>query len=244
MSTLFITYLLVLSLFSNIHADELKFVSVNFPPYTYETPTGGAGAMYDVVKEIAKRLNQPADIRFIPWSRARYETENNPNLAIIPLARTPERENSYTWIIHILDDPYVLVALKNSKFDITNLVTAKKLTIGVLAGSAAEPLLKKNGFKYIEPASADIQNVKKLKLGRIDAWMVPLSVHGQYKLEGGLGAEDLKIGISLTILHEYLGGSKSLNQETVKKWQNEFNKMKRDGSYAAIMKKYGMAPLQ
>lgn len=237
-------WLIIIALFFDmtLAVAKLRFVSVDFPPYTYQTPTGGAGAMYDVVKEIGKRLGQPADIHFVPWARARLETENNPNMGIIPLARTPEREDKYKWIIHILDDPYVLVALKDSKFNIADLEAAKKLNVGVLAGSAAEPLLQRLGFQHVEAASTDVQNVTKLKLGRLDAWVAPYSCRGQYR-EGGLGNEDLRTGAVLTMLHEYLGGSKTLDDALVNKWRQEFNKMKKDGSYAAIMKKYDIKPL-
>lgn len=226
-----------------LSAAELRFVSVDFPPYTYQTPTGGAGAIHDVVVEIAKRLGKPASIEFVPWARARFDAENNPDTLILPLARTPEREEKYTWLIHVLDDPYVFITLKNSKFDISSLEAAKHLKIGILSGSVADSFLRKLGFTNLEPASTDIQNVKKLKLGRIDAWVAPFGCRGQYEKESGLGLGDIRAGVELTILHEYLGASKSLDPTTVKKWLEAFAAMKRDGSYVAIMKKYDFKPL-
>ncbi len=238
-----VTFLILIITTPLAFAEELKFVSVDFPPYSFQTPSGGKGAMYEVVQEIAKRLGQSAEIDFIPWARARFKVENNKGIAIIPLARTPDREEKYTWVIHILDDPYVLVTLKNSKVDITTLTTSKNLKIGVLTGSVGDTLLKKLGFTNLEQASTDIQNVKKLKLGRIDAWATAYSCRGQYKKEADLDLNEVRTGAELTIVHEYLGASKSLDQTVVKKWQNEFNKMKKDGSYLAIMKKYNQKPL-
>ncbi len=233
----------IVSLLHSVHANEVKFLSVDFPPYTYQTPTGGAGAIYDVVYEISKRLGAPAKIEFVPWARARFEAENNSNVALIPLARTKEREEKYSWVVHVLDDPYVLVTLKNSKVNISNLAEAKKLKVGFLASSVAEPLLKEMGFTNAEVATTDIQNVKKLKLGRIDAWVSPFSCRGKYFKEGGLGVNDVRVGLELTILHEYLGASKDLNPKIIKKWQQTFSEMKKDGTYKAIMKKYELNPL-
>lgn len=224
-------------------ASELKFVSAEFPPFTFTQNNKGTGAMYEVVQELARRLGQSTKIEFIPWARARIEAEGSDNIGIIPLARTPERENKYTWLIHVLDDPYVLVTKKDSKIDISNMDNAKKLTIGILAGSAAEPLLKGLGFLNINPATTDIQNVKKLSLGRIDAWASPSSCIGQYKEIAGLGAEDMRKGVVISILHEYIGASKTLDQETQKKWKDAFLKMKADGTYSKIMKKYNLEPL-
>lgn len=239
--------ILFLSLFLNSsasYAAELRFVSVDFPPYTYQTPTGGAGVMYDVVLEISKRVGKPAMIEFVPWARARFDAENNSNVLILPLARTPEREEKYTWLIHVLDDPYVLITLKNSKHDISTIQAAKDLKIGILSGSVADHLLRTLGFTNLEPATTDIQNIKKLKLGRIDAWVAPYGCRGQYEKEGCLGLKDLRAGVQLSMLEEYLGASKSLDPVIVKKWQDAFASMKQDGSYQAIMKKYDFRPLK
>ena len=96
-------------------AAELHIVSADFDPYTYATATGGSGAMYEVVQELAKRLGQSPQIEFLPWSRAQVKAQENPNIGILPTARVPERESKYAWIIEILDDPYVFISKKNSK---------------------------------------------------------------------------------------------------------------------------------
>jgi polar amino acid transport system substrate-binding protein len=199
--------------------------------------------MYDVVNEIIKRIGYKNKIEFIPWPRARFEAENNSDIVILPLARTKDREKKYTWLLHVLDDPYVIVALKDSKVDISTLKSAKKFKIGILSSSVAENLLKELGFTNLEFTSSDVQNVKKLKLGRIDAWVAPLSCINQYRLETGIGKESMKVGVELTKLKEYVGASKTLDKSVVKKWEKTFEMMKKDGTYDAIMKKYGMNPL-
>lgn len=239
--------LILLCLFStfsmNGMSEELKFYSANFPPYTFQNEQGTGGAIYDVVKEIIKRIGYKNKIEFIPWPRARFEAENNSDIVILPLARTMDREEKYTWLLHVLDDPYVIVALKDSKVDISRLESAKKLKIGILSSSVAENLLKQLGFENLEFTSSDVQNVKKLKLGRIDAWVAPLSCIDQYRLEAGIGRESMKVGVELTKLKEYVGASKTLDKRIVKKWTKTFEMMKKDGTYYAIMKKYGMNPL-
>ncbi len=241
----FLQMSLCLLLFSQTAmSGELKFFSANFPPYTYPTEKGGAGAIHDVVLEIIKRNQYKNKIEFIPWARARFEAENNPDIVLIPLARTKEREEKYTWLLHVLDDPYVIVALKESKVDISTLESSKKLKIGILTGSVADALLRELGFTNLEVASNDVQNVKKLKLGRIDAWVAPLSGLSQYKKDADMDRKDMRVGAELTVLREYVGASKALDKEQVLRWQKTFAEMKKDGSYQAIMKKYGLTPLK
>lgn len=239
--------ILILSFFfasSFTQAAELKLFSIDFPPYTYQTPNGGAGVMYEVVQELAKRVGQTTQVEFMPWARARLETEKISNGGVFPLARTTEREKNYSWVAHILDDPYVFFAMKSSKVNISSIAAAKKIRVGTLKGSVAELELKKLGFSQTESVAHDVQNVKKLKQGRIDVWVAPLSSKNQYKEKADLSADELKTGAELLILHEYLGASKSLDAQTLQKWQKAFTSMKEDGSYAAIMKKYGFTPLK
>ncbi|MDD4974584.1 MAG: transporter substrate-binding domain-containing protein, partial [Bacteriovorax sp.] len=116
--------------------------------------------------------------------------------------------------------------------------------IGVFRGSLAETLLKQWGFKNVESCTTDAQCVKMLKFRRLDAWVAPLSFKSRYKEKGGLGDDELRAGATLLILHEYLAGSKTLDSDTVHKWQKAFEAMKQDGSYVRIMKKYGLKPLR
>ncbi len=228
-------------------AAELRLVSADFDPYTYVTSAqgGGAGVMYEIVQELAKRVGQSTKIDFLPWARAQSEAKEKPNVGIFPLARVQERESNYVWLVPILDDPYVLFAKKSSKVDISSIEAAKHLRVGTFRGSLAETVvLPKLGFDHFESVTSDAQNVKMLKIDRIDAWVAPLSFRDRYKIKGGLAGDDLKVGATLVVLHEYLGASKSLDAGTIQKWQKAFEAMKRDGSYSTIMKKHGFEPLK
>lgn len=235
---------LTLTIINQGAAGELKFFSADFPPYTYPVGKEGAGAIHDITKEMIQRLGYKNKIEFIPWARARFEAENNPDIVLLPLARTKEREDKYTWLLHVLDDPYVLVTLKNSQVNISSIESSRHLKIGILTSSVADNLLRELGYTNIIPASTDVQNVKKLKLGRIDAWVAPLSCIGQYKKEAELGKEDMRVGATLTILKEYVGASKKLDKKIAAQWAKTFEEMKKDGTYQVIMKKYGMTPLR
>lgn len=227
-----------------VSATELKIVSADFDPYTYATPHGGTGVIYEIVQELARRVGQSPHIEFLPWARAQLKAQSTPNIGILPLARVPERESKYVWIIRILEDPYVFFAKKNTKFDISSIEAARNLRIGTFRGSLAEVLLRKEGFKNFKSVDSDVQNVKMLKLNRIDVWVAPLSFKNRYKEKGGLGEDELRVGATVVMLQEYFAASKSLDAETIQKWQKAFQSMKQDGSYALIMKKYGFQPLK
>lgn len=242
-----IAKILILSLsllLGTAHAAELRIVSADFDPYSYQTSSGGSGVMHEIVQKLAEHVGQSPEIEFLPWARAQTEAQTKPFIGIMPLARVPEREEKYTWLLHILDDPYVLFAKKDSKVDISSIEAAKNLRIGTFRGSLAEILLPKMGFNNFKSVNTDAQNARMLKADRIDAWVAPLSFRNKYESKGGLPGHELKVGATLVILHEYLATSKSVDPETVRKWQKAFESMKNDGSYRAIMKKHGFEPLK
>jgi len=235
----------ILLVFSMARARELTvIVSADFDPYTYSTMEGGSGAMFEVAQELSKRVGQKFNVQFVPWARAQMMAKTESNIGILPLARVPEREADYTWLVEILREPYVFFTLKDSKVDISTVEAARNLRIGTFAGSLSELLLRQRGFKNFKSVTTDAQNVRMLKSGHIDVWVAPLSFKSRYKEKGGLGEDELRVGATLVLLHEYLAASKNLDAETIKKWQEAFKSMKRDGSYADIMKKYGFVPLK
>lgn len=229
---------------NSANANPLRIVSADFDPYSYAVGNGGAGAMYEIVQELAHRVGQSKKIEFMPWARAQAEVQANPDMGILPLARVPERETLYTWLVPVLDDPYVFFAKKNSKVNISTIAAAKHLRIGTFAGSLAEVLLRKLGFDNFQSVTTDVQNVQMLKLDRIDVWVAPLSFKNRYKLKGGLGGDELRVGATIVVLHEYFAASKSLGLKATTKWREAFESMKKDGSYQAIMKKYDLLPLK
>lgn len=227
----------------SLQAEEIKLYAAHFPPYTIEVGNKKSGAVFDIANEIIKRLELKTQIDFIPWPRARFEAETKKNVIIMPLARTPEREEHYTWLIHVLDDPYVILAHKYSTIDISSIEATKNLRIGILKGSVADSMLRRMGYTNLDISSNDLQNVRKLNLKRLDAWVAPLSAIDQYKDQVGIGKDDLRVGYEFTQLKEYIGASKEFDKNMAQKWIKAFEKMKKDGSYQAIMKKYGMNPL-
>ncbi len=237
--------LLMIWLTFNSYGADIKILVGDIPPYSKKNPGGsGSGVVYDIVQELSKRMGQQQKLEFVPWVRAQVEVEKNQNMGIAPLARIKSRENKYRWLIHILDDPYVLFVLKDSKIDISSIEKANQLSIGILRGSVGEYELEELGFKNIQRINDESQNIKMLKHGRIDAWAAPLSYMIRFNEEDDLPKKEIKVGMTLMILHEYLVFSKDIDDKTAIQWQKAFDSMRNDGSYASIMRKYNFDPLK
>ncbi|MDO6528040.1 transporter substrate-binding domain-containing protein [Motilimonas sp. 1_MG-2023] len=84
--------LLTIFLASTSFAQKLDLVTLQYPPYQYESAGEVKGIAVDIVKEAFGRLGIQAEIRVLPWSRAIRYIEQGQADAIFTAFKTPERE--------------------------------------------------------------------------------------------------------------------------------------------------------
>ena len=174
---------------------ELRLITAELPPYTFQVPPAtvsefpgpGQGLVQEVVEEMARRVGHSGTIEYMPWARAQQIAMTEPNVGILSLTRSPEREDKYRWLAKIVTDDLVLVG--GQGVDVSSLDKVKSRPTGVLLRSGAEALLREKGFTRVEPAPEEWLNAKKLKERRIDAWLAPrlMVIYAMQEVQGDLG---------------------------------------------------------
>ncbi len=226
------------------HAAELRLLAAELPPYTFRVPSAsisefpgpGRGVVFEVVAAMAKRAGHDGSIEFMPWRQAQQLAMTEPDIGILALTRSPEREDSYRWIAKILTDDLVLAGGRG--VDVSSLEKVKDRPTGVLLRSGAEALLQGEGFTRIEPAPEEWMNARKLRARRIDAWLAPrLMVLYAWREVGG-DPSNLDIGAIVRRSEIWFAGSKSLPDAEVQKWQKAFAEIRADGTYERILAEY------
>jgi ABC-type amino acid transport substrate-binding protein len=98
---------------------------------------------------------------------------------------------------------------------------------------------KQAGLPYVEESNDDLTNARKLKLGRIGAWITTdLMARGVYR-EAGFDPAELKYGPDLgPVKISYVAASRDFPKEIANRIANAINQMRADGSYQAIVKRY------
>ena len=225
-------------------AAELRLITAELPPYTFQVPPAtvaefpgpGQGLVQEVVAEMARRVGHSGTIEYMPWARAQQIAMTEPNVGILSLTRSPEREDKYRWLAKIVSDDLVLVG--GQGVDASSLDKVKNRPTGVLLRSGAETLLRESGFTRIEPAPEEWLNAKKMKERRIDAWLAPrlMVIYATQEVQGDLAV--LNIGEIVRASDIYLAASKSLPDAEAEKWEKAFASMQADGSYEKILQKY------
>ena len=214
----------------------ITVVASEFPPLTSNAGGQPGGVVLEVVREAGKRAGIPLEFSFLPWQRAQMEVQARKDVLIIPFTRTPGREAQYQWIAPVLEFHTVLVTLAPPPATIEE---ARKLVVGYVRGTSFKDEAEHAGFPYVEETDEDVTNAKKLKLGRIGAWITTdLMANGVYR-QAGFDPAELKYGPNLgPVKVSWVAASHEFPNETARRLSNAIDQMRADGSYQAIVKRY------
>ena len=231
------------------HAQPLRLLAAELPPYTYQVPSAsvseqpgpGHGVIHDLVAEAARRVGHPGRIEYLPWYRAQEIAQSEPNIGILALTRSPERQDKYRWLLHLLDDDLVLVG--SPGVDVSDLSKVRDRPVGVLQRSGAEALVRSLGFTKISPQPEEWMNAKRMKDRTIDAWVAPraMVVHAVREVRGNLDV--LQFGQVIRQSELWLAASKSLSDDQAKPWQDAWAAMQADGTAERIIRRSRNPPV-
>lgn len=158
--------------------EDMKFVTEEYPPFSYLEEGVPSGLSVELLSTALERNGidlEAENISLMAWTDAYNTAINRKNTCLFSTARTPERENSFTWVGPIIQCPIVYFAvnnaLKTTKPDNKKLrVVAIKDDIGIhVAKEAGVP--EENIFQVVTVQDA----VKRLVDGTSDVW-----VYAQY----------------------------------------------------------------
>ena len=231
------------SLIPTVLAAELRLLAAELPPFTYHQPPPTVseigeprGVVYQVVREMARRIGHSGTIEFVGWTYAQELAKAGPNIGILALTRSPEREPLYNWMVEVVTDDLVLVG--GTGVDVSTLDSVKDRPTGVLRTSGAEALLREHQFSRIEPASEEWVNAMKLRDRRIDAWLAPrLMVLFGWREIGG-DASVLNIGQIVRPSPIYFAASRDIPETEAERWREAFAQVRADGTYDRILSYY------
>ena len=225
-------------------AAELRLITAELPPYTFQMPPAtvaefpgpGQGLVQEVVAEMARRVGHSGTIEYMPWARAQQIAMTEPNIGILSLTRSPEREDKYRWLVKIVTDDLVWSAGRAW----TSRASTRRRTAPPACCCARAPkrCCAKRASRASSPRPRSGSTRRRLKERRIDAWLAPrlMVIYAMQEVQGDLGT--LNMGEIVRASDIYLAASKSLPDSEAAKWEQAFESMKADGSYDRIVQKY------
>jgi polar amino acid transport system substrate-binding protein len=235
-------------MFCALYSQMLNIVTEEYPPYNYTQNGKVTGVSTEVVEAVLEVSGLKGKIAVYPWKRAYVMAENDPNTLIYSMGRTPEREAKFKWVGVVAPYDVYLFSLNSRKdIHIKTLDDAKKYKSGTTQNDAREQYLIKKGFKvgdHIDNSATNAQNLEKLLINRIDLWPIAELVAKQMVKDKGMDPDKtLAKSFHITDLSSdglYMAFSLSTSDEVVKKFKDGLAKIKKDGTYQRILKKYNI----
>lgn len=225
-------------------SEEFKFVCSEFGPYEYTNSNGKlTGFSLELLRAILKEVKVKDNIKIYPWSRVYQMVQKEKNVLAFTMTRNKEREKMFKWVGPIAPRNVYLWQLKSRKdVKIKKINDAKKYKIGTESNSASELDLIRRGFKKgknIEPVHSMKLNYRKLFRKRID-FLCDLELSVVYGLKKeGLNPKKIKKSVLLSSgLKYYYAFNKNTPDYIVKEFNRALQKLKKNGTYDRIKRKY------
>ncbi|WP_296271811.1 substrate-binding periplasmic protein [Pseudomonas sp. UBA6323] len=225
-------------------ADEpVRLYMPDAPPLAMNHYAGGHGMVGDVVLAALARIGELSHIVAEPWPRAQVSVARGSDMLIIPLSRTPEREELYTWITPIMKLERAFFTLDGP---VQSFAEARQRyrRIGVGMGTAQVGILQREGFsdEQIVQLKLGENPAHLLVLGRIDAWFTGVP-EALYIWEGSeYRKRNLRSSPPLTSTDIYLGCSRQCDAQLVERLRTAIKELELDGVSLRLRQAY--LPLQ
>jgi len=227
----------------NSNATELKIVAEDYPPFEYEENGKIKGFTVEVIQTLLSKIGLQGKFHIWSWARAEKTALEESNVLIHTLTRSEKRENQYKWVGPIAPRELYFFKLKQRKdIQINVLDAAKSYNAGTVNGQSGTRYLMAKGFvegENIFSVARDLQNVRKLYLGRIDLiCMIEPVFYSRIKK---LGLDRGKVEKAFLIdgsREYYMAFSKQTSDEIVNQFRKALDTIKQDGTFQKIKAKY------
>ncbi len=164
-----------LAMASPARAETLRILTEEFPPYNYTENGRITGFSTEVVQAVLKEIKLQGEFQSMPWARAYETAQNAEGVLIYSIGRNPLREKLFKWVGVIAPTQYYLYSLPQRKLTLQQLDQAKAFQIGTVNEDVGEQFLIAKGFIKGQNLQSSVKyelNYEKLKLGRVDLWIM------------------------------------------------------------------------
>ena len=160
-------------------AEDVKLATLDWPPYTSSTLPEN-GMVSKILQDAVRQSGHHLSFGFFPWVRAMRTGRDNPDyVGYFPAYWTPERAQTCNFSEPIGIGQVGLVQRRDNPVRWAELQDLASLTIGVTAGysnGSSFDALVSAGTLRVQPAPADVDNIRMVARGRIPAAVVERSV--------------------------------------------------------------------
>jgi len=218
-----------------------RLVAGELPPFAVEHGELAPGALGELAEAMSQRMGSPARVEFFPWQRAITMPLKQSRVAVLPLTRTPEREAQYRWLVKLYQQDFVFISLHRAHIGPLNAEALRHKRIVVLRGSPHLAVLHAEHFDHVSETYSVEDCLRMVQSGLADAMYGGAEIHHEAIRLAGLKNADFDFSAPLRSGDIWLAGSTDFTAADSTAWQTAKEGMLKDGSYARILRKYGLS---
>lgn len=230
-------------------AETIRIVTEELAPYNYTEKGVLTGFSTEIVQAILKDIKIEGKFQSMPWARAYESAINNENVLIYSIGRTPQREKLFKWVGAIAPASNYLFAYAGHDIKIRQLADAKKYQTGSVNTDIGEQFLESQGFvkgKNLQSSVKYQLNYEKLKLGRIDLWVMnEMAAYHLVRQSGDDPAKTLVKVYKLDLSENgyFLAFGQKTSDKLVNRFRQGMENIKKNGTFDTIKKKWTSAEI-
>ncbi len=195
-----------------------------------------------LMAELMRRAEAPYQEHVYPWARAYDEAKTTPGMLIYSMARLPEREDLFVWVVPVLQVRYGLWRLRSrTKVAPKSLEDAKQYRIGTHLNGSDDRLLRARGFTdaSLLPDDQRSRTVAALMAGRIDMLSgSQLTIKQACRESPELCRELVLVMPTGDSAWFWVAGNRLFDAELVERMRRAHASMLTDGTWAAVLAPY------
>lgn len=227
----------VLALSATAQAQEIRAVTEDSRYAQIQNGRVG-GPATDVVEATLQEAGLDYQLSLYPWARAYDLAQQQPNVLIYLIARTPEREERFKWVGEVIRYQFNFYKLRSREdIQVNSTDDARRYLVGVVRDDVRHDQLMAQGFTKLALAPQNLDNMRRLVNGQIellplieaDARRLSVEVGSQYSELEKLATLDVGSG------GLYLAYSLATDDATVERTRQAFERIRSSGELQRLM---------
>ncbi|MDH3663659.1 MAG: transporter substrate-binding domain-containing protein [Alphaproteobacteria bacterium] len=230
-------------------AQELKFTTQDFPPFSYNTNGVVSGPAVDIIRRVCVEMKAQCSFRLLPWSRAQQEVRTGKANGMFVIGWNQKRAKWVHFTPPIMNTEYGIFVKTGNPLKFAELADIGGYKVGVYGPSNTSNSLNKIRTKMVEDGLKaitidmrpdDESGFKKLALGRIDAVFSNRDVGHALIAKLGL-SEKIQYAGPQRKLKYFIGFSMENNDKNVlDRFDAAYRKLHASGEVKKILDKHSM----
>lgn len=226
-------------------AERLTVVVEESFPLHYQSDGRIIGSAIDLLAALTEQAGIDYEVQLYPWARAYDTALKQPNVLIMSMARTSEREELFHWIGVVVPIRYALFQRKDKPVRSSeSLLSLQPYRIAVVRDDIVHRYLFSQGLRQLVLVDSPQQSFRMLRQGRVD--LAPYSMQAVQAMcvdintdcgafEAGFKLEELETGL-------YMAMSISSDPGLVKAVRTAYSQLAESGDRERILSSYKAKP--